>query len=60
MAKKIKTPVEIPAPEKNPEIYPIHDPRRPFEIPEEDPDYLPEEDPGVQPDEIPEPDEMAS
>lgn len=59
MAKKIKPdrPIEMPSPEKDPEIILPFDPEDPI-IPLEDPDIIPDEDPfETPPYEIPPPGE---
>lgn len=55
--KKPVTPLEIPKPEKHPDIETPFDPEEPI-IPEEDPEIIPDEDPyETPPYEIPEPGE---
>ena len=55
--KKEGQPVEVPAPDKSPEIKPEVDPEYPL-LPDEDPDVIPEEEPFVTPPyEVPEPGE---
>ena len=55
--KKVGVPIEVPEPERTPEIKPDVDPEYPL-IPEEDPDVIPEEDPyETPPVEIPPPGE---
>jgi|GEM_PF-1304434 len=59
MAKQVTPdkPVEVPQPEKQPEITPPADPREPA-VPVEDPNRVPSEDPfHPQPNEIPRPDQ---
>jgi len=55
--KKEGQPVEVPGPEKTPEIKPEVDPEYPL-LPDESPDVIPEEEPFVTPPyEVPEPGE---
>ena len=55
--KKPDKPLEIPSPEKHPEINPVIDPEEPI-VPIEDPDIIPDEDPfETPPYEIPPPGE---
>ncbi len=50
-------PLEIPAPERNPEIYPEDPPESPI-LPEEEPDIIPDEVPLIAPpNEVPKPSE---
>ncbi len=46
--KQPTEPIEIPAPERNPEIYPEDIPENPI-LPEEEPDIIPNEIPLVTP-----------
>ena len=52
-----KEPIEIPTPERNPEINPEDIPESPV-LPEEEPDIIPDEDPFITPPyEVPQPGE---
>jgi hypothetical protein len=55
--KKVGQPIEVPRPERMPEIKPDIDPEYPL-LPEEEPDIIPEEDPfETPPYEVPAPGE---